>query len=110
MKLRVEFGIPATKIREVGWYDDIDKMPRAIDVDGEVFEWVTYYVCLDGRNEYVVAYIKADPFTYIGIEVPSYEKIFGWQRLQEVRCECGATYNRNFPHVHSYWCPKWEQI
>lgn len=25
-------------------------------------------------------------------------------------CECGAKYNRDFPHIHSFWCPRWRKL
>lgn len=32
----------------------------------------------------------------------------GWNP-KSARCQCGAQHDREFPQVHSLWCPEWTQ-
>lgn len=107
MKIRIQFGATNGKIREVRWYEDILKMHRALEFDGDVWEWLAYDKVQDGSDiEYSLIFGKCVPTMFLGLEIPSFETAFGWQYSMETKCECGANYDRHFPGIHSRWCPK----
>lgn len=106
MTLRLHFGVPPKKIREVKWYDDILKMPRVIKMGNSFYEWIMYDKTAVGDNaDYILTYGESkDPTRWVGLEVVDYDQLFGWQFGDDTQCDCGAKYDRGFENFHSDWC------
>jgi hypothetical protein len=105
MKLRLHFGVPPQKIREVNWYDDIMKMPRVMKMDDKHWVWQMYDKAIGDSVDYVLTYTEtSDASRYIGLDIVEFDSVFGWQWGDDAQCDCGAKYDRGFENWHYRWC------
>jgi hypothetical protein len=69
----------------------------------------------DGKVVTVVADIvpilyAVDPFDSEGTVLMYEHQLRKAQTYWTSGCECGSKHDRSFPHVHSFWCPRWRDI
>lgn len=110
MKLRLEFGIPATKKLQVHWFETTSPADyhSVVKYADKVWELISYKADPNNTVEYVLIFDEV-PEHKIATLYP-YDLDFHYNRLYANDCECGAIYERGFEDAHSFWCKKWTKV
>lgn len=109
LKLKIHMGLGGT-VHQVRWYKPVAEFPKLVSHDGKVWEWIYYDNDTTGSFDHILHFGELrhyDPADHSEEPHPFSELTETWNTDQ---CECGAIYDRDFPHVHSFWCKKWKKI
>lgn len=113
MKLRLEFGAPAKRIREVDYNGShVSNFPKIVRYDGAVWEFIAWDTDKMSGCDFKLLFGERRNYDeQNNLPVTDLEGMFGSYDISfGNKCECGATYQRGFENFHSRWCPKWEKL
>lgn len=110
MRLKLEFGLPIKRIKELEWFADISLMYKLIRLEGNLWVWLGYNKDSSGKYDFILSYGDTGPGEFWDESLVTDFEATIETRMFANKCECGSLYERGFENVHSYWCPKWEKI
>lgn len=105
MRVTVEFNPHGGK-EEIAWFRSITDFPKFLRWQGNVYEFVTY--APNGHydsTDYTFHFSERKLYSQKYYEIPSFGDMF---RGGTYDCQCGAKYDRHFPNIHMFLCPKWK--
>lgn len=112
MRVRLEFGVPTRKKREVHYHGNHPSMfPKFVRYDGNYWEFLSYQTDPSGVVEWVIMLAESDfdatkdTMVVLDMDSPYFTNDISYG----AKCECGAAYERGFENAHSSWCQRWEK-